>query len=123
MTKPTMPFELFGVECGKGWEKLYGPLLDLAALYGAQVLQVKEKVGGLRFYVAGGGEKAAWLDTMVEAAESASYHTCEDCGEDGQEGWDAEQRRPIYKATTKGQGWIRTLCAPCREKWEASRGR
>lgn len=109
------PFDLFAVECGKGWQKLYQPLLDLAELYGAKVLQVKEKFGGLRFYFAGGGEKHDWLRAMVDAVETVSFHTCEECGEDGQAGWDSEKNQPIYKTTTSG-GWLKSLCSSCRDK-------
>lgn len=56
---PPTPFELFHVECGKGWDKLIKPLFDYIESYNQnkndedkiQVLQVKEKFGGLRFYV------------------------------------------------------------------------
>ena len=117
------PFDLFGVECGEGWRKLYQPLLDLAALYNIPVFQVKEKFGGLRFYVGSSGdvEKDQWMDAVIRAVETASFHTCEDCGEDGSEGWDEGTGKPRWKATTGQSGWIRTLCRPCREKWEEGR--
>jgi hypothetical protein len=104
------------VECGEGWKNLYTPLLDLATLYGAEVLQVKEKFGGLRFYFAGGGDKHAALQAMTNAAEAASFHTCEDCGEDGIAGWDTQSLRPNYKARRRSGGWIRTLCDACAVK-------
>lgn len=116
------PYELFHVECGPGWEKLYRPLLDLAGLYGATVLQVKEKFGGLRFYFAGppvgpdGVDRHAFLQAMADAAEDASFHTCEDCGEDAQVGWDDVKGKPVWKAQRRYGGWIRTLCEPCAVK-------
>lgn len=105
---------------GKGWNKLSIPLIDLCNLYGAEVLQIKEKFGGLRFYFTGPeGEGYEYLQALVDAAEAASYHICEECGESGISGYDEETRKPIYKATNKainGGYWLKTLCDPCREK-------
>jgi hypothetical protein len=108
------------VECGDGWKKLYQPLLDLCELYGAQVLQVKEKFGGLRFYFTGTAdtEKFEALSALVDAAEARSYKTCEDCGvykvlrhdEDG---------KPVFLVTTSMTGWRRSLCPDCRAQQEA----
>ena len=60
-----------------------------------RAVQVKEKFGGLRFYVSGGDEYTRGLIAM---AESFSYRTCEDCGAPG---------------TSRTGGWIRTLCDGC----------
>jgi hypothetical protein len=60
-----------------------------------RAVQVKEKFGGLRFYVSGGDEYVRGLITM---AESFSFRTCEDCGIPG---------------TQRTGGWIRTLCDGC----------
>jgi hypothetical protein len=87
------PYELFGVECGQGWSQLYGPLLTLCAVFGVEVHQVKEKFGGLRFYVEGNCPEK--LRELITAMESLSYHVCEVCGAPGKE-------RP--------GGWIKTLC-------------
>jgi len=54
--------------------------------------QVKEKFGGLRFYVDGSTDKH---DNYISFAESMSYQTCEKCGAPGK----------IYT-----DGWHRTLC-------------
>jgi hypothetical protein len=59
--------------------------------------QVKEKFGGLRFYVTGGDPE---VYGMIRMAEAMSYRTCETCGNKGK---------------TEGPGWIRTLCDPCRD--------
>ena len=57
-------------------------------------VQVKEKFGGLRFYVNGGNEdqhrEIAW-------AEDLSYRVCEQCG-------------TMRDVKVWNQGWIRTLC-------------
>lgn len=111
------PYELFRVECNEGWRGLYEPLIELCNLKGNTVLQVKEKFGGLRFYWGGPYD----IEMLVRAAERMSYETCEDCGECGFD-WNAEGKQA--KATTgpsETSGWIRTLCEPCRVKWDDSR--
>lgn len=71
-----------------------------------RIMQVKEKMGGLRFYVTGlpyasnvGREVAG----AIEFASNMSYSTCEFCG-------------ATQNVTTEGPGWIRSLCKPCRAK-------
>jgi hypothetical protein len=54
--------------------------------------QVKEKFGGLRFYVNGATDKH-W--NYISIAENFSYRTCEECGSPGK---------------TYTDGWHRTLC-------------
>jgi hypothetical protein len=63
--------------------------------------QVKEKFGGLRFYVDNCDD---YVRGAVAVAESMSYRTCERCGD---------------KAHRRSGGWITTLCDKCysaREK-------
>jgi hypothetical protein len=55
-------------------------------------VQVKEKFGGLRFYVNGGDEK---IHNYISMAESMSYRMCEVCGSPGK----------LYT-----DGWYTTLC-------------
>lgn len=57
--------------------------------------QVKEKFGGLRFYVDNCDD---YVQGVVAMAESMSYRICEVCGNVG---------------TRRGGGWIKTLCDPC----------
>jgi hypothetical protein len=97
------PFDLFCIECSEGWASLYLPLIAMAEEQGATVLQVKEKFGGLRFYVEGGD---ATLEKAIEEAEVASFKTCEVCGAAGE--------------PTKRGYWIRTLCPACSEKRHAT---
>jgi len=54
--------------------------------------QIKEKFGGLRFYVNGATDKH-W--SYINFAESMSYRTCEECGAPGK---------------TYTDGWHTTLC-------------
>jgi len=55
-------------------------------------VQVKEKWGGLRFYVNSSDD---YIDGAIALAESLSLRTCEQCGAPGK---------------PRGGGWVRTLC-------------
>lgn len=94
------PYELFGVECAEGWRDLYMPLIQRCNDLGAQVVQVKEKFGELRFYycLPPGVSKEAGEELLnaVCAAEVASRSTCELCGQPGK--------------TRNNRSWLRTLC-------------
>lgn len=57
-----------------------------------KVAQIKEKFGGLRFYVDGGDE---YTYGAIAIAESWADRTCETCGAPG---------------TRRSGGWVRTLC-------------
>ena len=65
--------------------------------------QVKEKFGGLRFYVDGADDE---VRGMIEMAEGMSYKICEDCGNRG---------------SIRKTDWHRTMCDPCNETWQARR--
>ena len=86
----------FGFECGDGWfeliYKLCEDIEELGVDDGFEVMQVKEKFGGLRFYTNYGTEK---VYSLIEKAENKSFKICEVCGKPG---------RP------RGNGWITTLC-------------
>lgn len=80
----------FGPECGDGWCDLIDGLChDLMALCRKhdwpvpEVVQVKEKLGGLRFYLRSGHPM---LFDRIAEAEEASLETCEVCGGAGQIG-------------------------------------
>jgi len=60
--------------------------------------QVKEKFGGLRFYMDNTDD---YIQGAISMAESVSYRTCENCGNRG------------HKRTG---GWIRTLCDTCNKQ-------
>lgn len=121
----------WGFECGDGWYDIIDVLCrqiqhhveHLVTRQSYQVLrgdlkqedavpeedlqvvaaQVKEKFGGLRFYIDGGDDE---VRGMVAMAESMSYRICEDCGGRG---------------TLRKGGWHRTMCDPCHETWDARR--
>jgi len=61
--------------------------------------QVKEKYGGLRFYMTCGNDE---IYSLIQKAEELSYKTCEECGSPGEE---------------RGGSWINTLCDNCHKNW------
>lgn len=96
---------------GKGWAGLIGPLYDRLKELGGDVIQVKEKFGGLRFYyklppTGVDVGKAADFGGMVERAEQESYETCERCG----------TKEGTSTKSASRFGWIKTFCDPCREQ-------
>lgn len=98
---------VWGFECGDGWadllQKLSAKLEKLIAkLPPAQqaetyAVQVKQKFGGLRFYLVAPSE-AMWHAILT--AEDDAYRTCEQCGAPGR--------------CRKNGGWLLTLCDSCR---------
>ena len=56
------------------------------------IAQIKEKFGGLRYYIDGGDET---IYGMIRLAESLSFTICEECGESGK---------------LRSGGWMKTLC-------------
>jgi hypothetical protein len=79
---------------GPGWSGIIDRLVrDLLALnWDGELMQVKEKFGGLRFYIGSGSD--AIFDRIAQAEEE-SDRTCETCGAPGK---------------ARGGGWILTLC-------------
>jgi hypothetical protein len=92
----------FGFQHGDGWFDLLWRLCmrlepvvaaaeeDTRSLF--EVLQVKEKFGGLRFYASYNNET---ISTLIEAAAVESFYTCEACGQAGKR---------------RGDSRIQTLC-------------
>ena len=90
-------------DCGKGWNSILYKLLENVENYNNMhstnkitIDQIKEKFGGLRFYITGGDRR---IDKLIMAAEEESMETCELCGAPG--------RRSSYR------GWIATKCDSC----------
>ena len=69
---------------------------------GFAVVQVKEKFGGLRYYINAGNAR---IYNLITLAERLADVTCENCGRLGKE-------RP--------GGWIQTLCDECAKPKEKS---
>lgn len=83
---------------GDGWfdllDKLCTKLQALSDATGEQIVaaQVKEKFGGLRFYLHNHSPEA---DIFIAQAEQKAAITCEECGAPG---------------VARTDGWIKTLC-------------
>ena len=84
---------------GRGWRKLVTKLCkDIIAIDDkVNVLQVKEKFGGLRFYIDKGNMK---VHSLIVKAEEKSFKICEKCGTE-------------CNVTTSGE-WAKTLCNNCK---------
>jgi len=83
-----------GASIGKGWLPIVIRLNEaLGRIYpDYKIDQIKEKFGGLRYYVSGAGQEA---HDVIAAAEEEAARTCDICGEPG------ELRRG---------GWLVTRC-------------
>jgi hypothetical protein len=92
-------------QVGKGWHAIIAKLVDdlLALGWDGTVAQVKEKFGGLRFYV-GRGSNAIF--DRINQAEAESFQVCETCGAPG-----------ILRST----GWYKTRCDECQAAFELER--
>ena len=93
-------------DISEGWYPLVKELIeDLINLgWDKEVCQVKEKFGGLRFYINGGGDE---IYKRITKAENDSYEVCEITGKPG------KLRNDI--------GWYLTLCDEEYEKRLAKR--
>ena len=76
------PVELFRAEIGQGWMPLVTELLDKLKSIGwdGNILQIKEKFGGLRFYIDTGSDRAF---DLIDEYENKSFSICEICGDPG----------------------------------------
>ena len=92
-------------DVGSGWYLLIKDLIeDLIKLgWDKKVCQVKEKFGGLRFYINSASDE---VHKRISEAENLSYETCETCGKEG------ELRTNI--------GWHTTLCDTHYEKHKSN---
>jgi hypothetical protein len=63
-----------------GWNSLILPLVERCRQEDVEILQIKEKLGGLRFYVGFGQDS---LHKAIAEAEKKSYEICEVCGKEG----------------------------------------
>lgn len=97
-----------GIECGPGWfdlidtlsrklEKIIIKIEDLEDHEKPYASQVKEKFGGLRFYMSLENKE---ISQLIEEAEIKSKEICEICGKKG------EMR--------KKYGWYSCLCDKCK---------
>ena len=95
----------FGIETGDGWYWLLDNLckglqhnIDNNGQPQIVAAQVKEKFGGLRFYVNSATDEQYAIISFVE---DLSYSICESCGS--------------TENISQTEGYIRTLCSSCRD--------
>jgi hypothetical protein len=108
--RPERPFDSWERDVGRGWRLLirgvHANLSDLDPEY--RIGQIKEKFGGLRYYVDAFTGDTDEADRIVRAAEELSFKICEECGGPGE--------------TKAVNGfWLRTLCPLCRREDEDER--
>lgn len=83
---------------GGGWGGIVERLYNALDKHNVAVWQVKEKFGGLRFYV---GSATEHIHQMIEEAEAESVKTCELCGRAGKQ--------------IDQNGWVTTRCEECAD--------
>ena len=91
----------WGMSCGDGWFQLIDELSQKLETLNVVASQVKEKFGGLRFYIEPHDEST--YDEVCECiseAEEKSYKICEICGKPGE---------------LRSGGWLRTTCDKCQD--------
>jgi hypothetical protein len=88
MKKQQTTYEVWGRQCGKGWDALVQPLEEKVLRLGGRIRQVKEKFGRLCFFYSlprsvTAPRRLAFART-VQRAEEMSLRICEACGRPGQ---------------------------------------
>jgi hypothetical protein len=84
---------------GDGWRPIVIEAFNKieSLLPGYEIIQIKEKFGGLRFYCENSGDEE--VAAIIKEAEDRCWKTCENCGS-------------TIGVTTWGS-WIKTLCKTC----------
>ena len=90
---------------GEGWRPLVTNLVnDIIAINAdVNIQQVKEKFGGLRFYIFTGDmkrEESGEIRRLINQAENESFEICQLCGS--------------KEDVKQYGGWIKTHCKKCR---------
>lgn len=109
ITERSMPFDF---ACGDGWFQLIYKLsahieaaasannIDINSEQWPEAKQVKEKFGGLRYYIDAKSETfLEKVSNLVTEAEAKSFTICERCGRPGKLRYDS---------------WVKTLCDTCK---------
>lgn len=87
---------------GKGWKNIVSELFDEVKLADPEcrVVQVKEKFGGLRFYVENVTNTKVY--DLISEAEGYASETCEICS------------KPAHIQSLNG--WLKCICNECKAK-------
>ncbi len=111
MKEAPTTFELWGRQCGSGWDALVQPLEDEVSRLGGKIRQVKQKFGQLCFFYSFPSSvsesKRRAFARKVREAEQRSVHICENCGNAGQ--------------LSKEGGFYLTRCEACFRKLASDR--
>lgn len=89
----------WGFTCNNGWFLILWELSEQLEEMGCVATQVKEKFGGLRFYLSYcPPDVEQKVSRLLADAEKRAIKTCETCGDPGEK---------------RDSHWIRTLCDRC----------
>lgn len=80
-----------------GWKSLIEPLVEICNHEGIDIMQIKEKFGSLRFYVAG---TPIVFESVYHEAAIKSGKICPKCGAENQE-------------VRSRDGWYTSICDDC----------
>ena len=99
------PFVSCYTQVGKGWHKILVKLFsDISELdeipEDFEIVQIKEKFGGLRVYVTVGTDE---IYDLIAVAELEAENTCESCG---------TKNDTVRNAPHNGF-WLKTYCSEC----------
>lgn len=94
------------IECDEGWypiiSKLHSDICEIAPEH--VILQIKEKLGGLRYYIdVLDKSKFDAVHDLLAKATNKSCQVCECCGNPG--------------VLCRRRGWLKTLCNDCFIDW------
>lgn len=91
----------WGFSFGDGWFNIIDKLsAEITKIDSAiEAVQVKEKFGGLRFYLNYYNDD---VNKAIERAEKEAYKTCEQCGD-------------TDEVSQTKSGWVKTLCRKCKK--------
>lgn len=98
---------------GPGWQQLLEHLHEqiLTVFPGYRLLDLKEKLGGLRVYLDRPPGSGNTLRALITSAEAESERTCEFCGAPGR----------IRTRDDWPGGWRKAACGTCHSAWSARR--
>ena len=89
---------------GDGWRPLIEELDQQLSTLDSEytIEQIKEKFGGLRYYISSNSDNAKKLYELEREYEEKSFTICEECGSSDSVTTDREKKY-----------WVKTLCAKC----------